>query len=164
MGENLKVNFSDDEIASEVREYKAVPTGYYHCAITNVEDATVQSNDKGNFGKPMWKLTLVVQDGEYSKQHFFPQVMLWDGMLKSVSQILKSVGMGDLLKKNTIPKGEALLGKTLDAYVIKKRDSYNEKALRESGDNSPLFKNEVKGYRAHEAETGAGGSSSLLPG
>jgi len=163
MTESLKVNFSDEEATSVTREFKPMTPGFYHCAITKVEDAVVGNNDKGNFGKPFWKLTLVVQDGEYVRRNLWSNVMLFDGALHSASQLLKAVGMGDLIKKNTIPKGSVLIGKTLDVNVVRIHDKFQEKGLREIGENTSVFKNEVKGYRAHE-EDATGGNTSLLPG
>src|SRR6266487_4490598 len=99
MVDNLKVNFTDEEAGSETLEFKAVPSGFYKCAITKVEKAAVQTNEKGNFGKPFWKLTLVCQEGTYARRNFWTNVMLFDGSLHTLSQLLKAVGMGDLVKK-----------------------------------------------------------------
>lgn len=164
MSDALKVNFSEEESTSVAREYKPMPPGFYHAAITKVEDAAVGNNDKGNFGKPFWKLTLVVQEeGEYSRRNLWANVMLFDGALHSAAQLLRAVGMGDLVKKGSIPNGQTLVGKTLDVQVSRVHDKYQEKGLREIGDNSSVFKNEVKGYRLHEAAS-SGGSNNLLPG
>lgn len=161
---SLKVNFSDEESSSETRTFQAMPSGFYLAAITKVEDAAVTNNDKGNFGKPFWKITLVVQEGTFAKRNLWTNVMLFEGALHSAAQLLKATGFGDMVKKGQIPNGQLLVGKTLDVNVARKRDKYQEDALREVGDNGVVFKNEVKGYRAHDAAATGGASSSLLPG
>lgn len=162
MADGLKVNFSTEEVESETRLFSAAPSGFYHCAITKVEDGSVSSNEKGNFGKPFWKLTLVCQEGPYAKRNFWSHVMLFEGALHSTAQLIKAVGMGDLVKKGQIPNGQVLVGKTLDVNVSKKRDKFAEKDLIAAGDNSPQFKNEVRGFRAHQDATKSG-KQSLLP-
>lgn len=161
MSDNLKVNFSDEEATSEARTFAPVSPGWYKCAITKVEDASVQSNEKGNFGKPMWNVTFVVQSGPFAKRNFWSSIMLWNGALFAASQLLKAAGFGDLVKKNTIPQGEVLLGKVIEVQVNRAHNKKEENALREVGINESVYKNEVKGYRAVQAASDS--SSSLMP-
>lgn len=156
MADNLKVNFSTEEVTRETKVFTAIPPGFYKCAIVKVEDATVNNNDKGNFGKPYWKIQLKVQDGVHVRRVLFSNVMLFDGSLTTAAQLLKAVGMGDLVKKGTIPPGETLVGKVVDANVTRGHDRNQEKELRSLGDNSSVFKNDVRGFRApQEGNTGA---------
>src|SRR5882757_8001988 len=127
MAENLKVNFSTEEVASETKIFNALPPGFYKVAVTKVEDGTVSNNEKGNFGKPFWKLQLKVQDGVHANRVLFSNVMLFDGALHTAAQLLKAVGMGDLVKKGTIPPGHTLLGKVVDANVSRTHDKFQEK-------------------------------------
>ncbi len=160
----IKVNFSTEEVESETRAFLAMPPGFYTCNIIKVEDASVQTNDKGNFGKPFWKVTLVVQEGKFAKRWLFTNIMLFEGALHTASQLLKSVGMGDLIKKGIIPNGRVLLGKTVEVNVSRKHDKNAERELRELGDNSPVFKNEVNGFRAvGSGDSKESGGGSILP-
>lgn len=162
MTDNLKVNFSTEEVASETKVFNALPPGFYKCAIVKAEDATVTNNEKGNFGKPYWKLQLKVQEGPHTNRVLFSNVMLFDGSLHTASQLLKAIGMGDLVKKGTIPPSASILGKVADANVTRTHDKFQEKELRSLGDNSPVFKNEVRGFRAPSQSTD-GGKVSQLP-
>jgi|SRR5882762_1800189 len=160
--ENIKVNFSTEEVASETKVFNALPPGFYNCAIVKVEDATVTNNEKGNFGKPYWRLQLKVQDGVHARRVLFSNVMLFDGSLHTASQLLKAVGMGDLVKKGTIPNGQSLLGKTVDANVRRVHDKFQEKELKNLGENTSVFKNEISGFRAPGVASD-GAKSSMLP-
>ena len=159
--DNLKVNFSTEEVESTTKVFTAAPPGFYLAAITKVEDASVTSNDKGNFGKPYWKVTLVIQEGAFAKRWLFANVMLFEGALHTASQLLKAVGMGDLVKKGSIPPGHTLLGKTVEVNVVRVHDKYQEAELRKAGDTTSIFKNDVRGFRAPQAASSSSGS--VLP-
>lgn len=161
----LKVNFSEEEAQSETRLFKPMPAGFYKASVVKIEPAVVTNNTKGNLGKKYWKLTLRVQeDGEYNGRQLWSNVMLFEGALHTLAQLLKACGMGDLVKKGQIPNPESLIGKVVDVNVTRKHDKYQEDGLREMGDNSSVWKNDVKGFRAHEEAKNRDGSASLLPG
>jgi hypothetical protein len=111
---------------------------------------------------------MTCQDGKYENRKFWGNVMLWEGALFSLSQLLKATGFEDRVTPGSktngkIPQAEELMGKQLVINVVKTRDSYKE---RENGDGVKLFKNEVKGYAKAGTGTGSAtsGGDSLLPG
>jgi hypothetical protein len=165
---NLRVNFSDKEATSEAFDLDPVPSGKYPVAITDIE--VRKSTSEKNPGKPYWSVEMTVQDGnKYAGRKFWGNVMLFEGALFSLSQLLKATGIADRVEEGSktygkIPSGDELLGKQLTITVVKTRDNYREK---EQGDPSvKLFKNEVKGYMGAGAVVGsaASGGDSLLPG
>jgi hypothetical protein len=169
MADTLKVNFSDQEASSEAIDFTPVPSGTYPVLISDVE--TRESNSEKNPGKPYWHLEMtVVQEGHpYQGRKFWGNVMLWDGALYSLAQLLKAIGREDLLKSGKIPADPSfLVSNEIRITVQKVRDTYGEKKRAENGDDStdPLFKNEVKGYKpagsGGDATTSATGSS-ILP-
>lgn len=162
---NLRVNFSEQEASSEARDFDPVPSGKYNVAITDIE-VRFSTSEKNN-GKPYWAVEMTCQEGKYENRKFWGNVMLFEGALFSLSQLLKATGFGDRVdpKSKTygkIPSGDELVGKQLTINVVKTRDTYKEK---QNGDGEKLFKNEVKGYLAKgaAASPAAGGSGTLLP-
>lgn len=165
---NLRVNFSEREASSEAFDMSPVPSGKYNVAITDIEVRF--STSEKNPGKPYWSVEMTTQDGKYEGRKFWGNVMLWEGALFSLSQLLKATGFGDRVTPGSktygqIPQGEELMGKRLTINVVKTRDTYRE---QQNGDGEKLFKNEVKGYLP-EGSSGAVGSAtsggnSLLPG
>lgn len=158
---SLRVNFSDREASSEARSFEPMPTGKYHAAITEWE-MKASTSEKHN-GKPYWALTLVVQSGPYEDRKLWANVMLFEGALYSLSQLMKAIGREDVLKSGEIPHGDELIGEELIAVVVKKRDKYKEE---KEEDGEKYFKNEVTGFKPLSAasERTASGSGSLLPG
>jgi hypothetical protein len=157
---DLRVNFSEEEAASEAFSYDPVPTGSYNVNVTGIE--TRFSTSEKNNGKPYWAVEMTVQDGPYEGRKFWGNVMLFDGALYSLSQLLKATGFEAALKTGKVPPADDLVGKTLTINVVKTRDTYRE---NQNQDGVKLFKNEVKGYKALQdaAAPGAGASGSLLP-
>lgn len=154
---NLRVNFSDEEAASEARDFEPIPGGKYAVKITDYEIR--KSTSEKNFGKPYWALTLTVQDGKYEGRKLWTNVMLFNGALYSLSQLLKAIGREDALKSGQIPSGDELLGKDVVVVVAKQRDTYKEEQY---GDGEKYFKNEVKGFKSANALQ-TSGEGSLLP-
>lgn len=155
----VRVNFSEDEASSEARDFTPIPGGKYHCAITEIE--TKFSNSEKNKGKPYWAVTLVVQNGPYADRKLWANVMLFDGALYSLAQLMKAIDRGDVLKTGKVPAPEELLGQQLMANVSKMRDKFRED--RED-DGEKYFKNEVRGFAALSDTVAAGnGGGSLLP-
>lgn len=163
---NLRVNFSDQEASSEAFSMDPVPTGKYNVAITDIE-VRFSKSEKNN-GKPYWSVEMTVQDGKYEGRKFWGNVMLFEGALFSLSQLLKATGFEDRVTPGSktygkIPAGDELQGKNLTINVQKVRDTYRE---QQNGDGEKQFKNEVKGYlKAGGATVGTAtsGGGSLMP-
>jgi hypothetical protein len=115
----------------------------------------------------MWRLAMPIQEGPYEGQYLFSNVMLFDGALYSLAQLLKATGRGDALKSGKIPP----LSELVDADekfvvgVVKQVDKYRIDQGEWDGKGPKPMKNEVKSYfPADQLQTaGAGGSSSLMP-
>lgn len=155
---NLRVNFTDDEASSEAPDFSPIPSGKYLVAITEVEVAYSQS-EKHN-GKPYWKVTMVIQEGPYENRRLWANVMLFEGALYSLAQLLKATGHEDALKSGKIPSGDSFVGEQVIVSVVKTLDKYR---MDQNDDGEKVFKNEVKGFKP-AADFAAAGSSSLLPG
>lgn len=162
---DLHVNFTDQEAQSEARVFTPAPPGWYHCTIFDIEDAECGPESK-NPGKPFWKITLqCVQDGEHNKRRFWDNIMLFNGALYSLAQLMKALGYDIKAENFVIPDSEDLLGQEILASVARVRDTYQ---MNKNGDGEVVFKNEVKGYKELDekilnkiAQSGQG--SSLLP-
>jgi Protein of unknown function (DUF669) len=164
----LNVRFTTEEAESQARSYEALPSGRYKVYITDITRKT-STSDK-NFGKPYWAMTLTVAEGPYEGRRLWTNVMLFDGALYSLAQLMKAFGL--VPGADPIPRPESLLGqqvgvqaqKIVDQYKIDKGDW-----TADSGEPKP-FKTEVRGFFPAEkvgAPTAVGGSKSgkdaLLP-
>jgi hypothetical protein len=165
----LRVDFTQEELSSEARDYSPVPGGKYVCTITDWE--LRRSNSSKNNGKPYWAITLRVNDDneKYAGRKFWANVMLFNGALYSYTQLAKALGgeFEESLKTGKIPHGDNLVGKEVTAVIVKKVDTYKiEKGEwdADSGEPKPM-KNEVSGFKAVGAGTvsSGGGSGSLMP-
>lgn len=159
---DLRVNFSSQEAESEALDFEPVPAGKYPVAITDVEVRFCGPESK-NPGKPYWAVEMTVQEGKYENRKFWGNVMLFEGALYSLAQLLKATGNQAALDSGKIPEGQTLVGKQMTITVAKVRDTYREK--RDGDGTEKFFKNEVKGYRSttEGVAAGAGSSGSLLP-
>jgi hypothetical protein len=162
--EGLKVNFSGKEASSQPRTFEPVPTGKYHVKLT---DGTWEEcgPESKNPGKPYWALEFTIQDGPYEGQHLWSNVMLFEGALYSLAQLMKALGEDIEEGEFTLPELESLFGKDFIVGVKKQRDTYKEK---KEGDGEIYWKNEIKSYFAFEAgatpaPTGKTGKASRLP-
>lgn len=155
----LKVNFSQDEADSQVREIP--PTGTYLCSIVDISIKEVKPGSQ-NAGKPFWNIRFVVQDGRYAGSSIFSNVMLFSteksGTLSQLSQFLKALGYAVTQGEFEVPDDEELQGKTLmvtgrkvPAGTDKNGHDYNEQ-FRVSG-----FK------KADASGSKVSGNSSILP-
>lgn len=170
----LQVNFTNDEADSEARVFAPAPTGWYKCSIFDIEEA--ESTSEKNPGKPYWKLTLqCTQEGDHFKRRFWGNVMLWDGALYSLAQLMKAVGR-EIPKDGTfeIPDPEELIGIEILVSVAKQRDTYQMEKPEYDPSEGVIFKNDVKGYKplddaildaisGQSSGKGSGKSKSLLP-
>lgn len=160
---NLRVNFSEEEASSEARSFAPIPGGEYLVCITEWEVRT--SNSAKHKGKPYWALQLKVQEGPHENQVLFANVMLFEGALFSLGQLLKATGHGEALKTGVIPNCDELVGVPLVAVVTKKVDKYKIEQGEWTGpeDGSKPMKNDVNGFkRADQLKSGTGGGS-LMP-
>lgn len=145
----LHVNFTDEEAASKALE--ALPTGKYNVTITKCE--LKRSQSAKNSGKPMYAMTFKVFEGQYAKRQIWSYVMLWDGALYSLNQLMNACGFSTTAGQIRVPKPAELIGKQLTVRGIKvpPKDGYDEKF-------------EVKGYMPLKTGAGASaGSDSLEP-
>lgn len=160
--EQLKVNFSDEEAASEGRSFEPIPGGSYFARCTDWEMKECGPESK-NPGKPYWHLEFVIQDGPFEDRKLWGNVMLFEGALYSLAQLMKAVGNWPL-KGGVVPDGSTLIGEPMILVVKKMRDKYKEE---KDGDGETYFKNEIGGYKKYEgagSTTPSGKSSnSLLP-
>jgi hypothetical protein len=163
----FKVNFSDEEAASQARDYTPMPTGKYYVRVTDIEDKICGPEAK-NAGKPYWAVEFTIQDGQYEDRKAWTNAMIFEGALYTLSQLLKSTGFEHALETGDIPDGEELVSKECIISLVKVRDKYREK---EQGSAEALYKNEVKGIAPYEGVSPtsasttsvAAGSGSLLP-
>jgi hypothetical protein len=166
----LRVNFSDEEAASEGRTFEPVPSGSYACQVVKVE--VRKSKSSKNFGKPYYSLSLqVIKDADrfpkqfqYGGKYFFGSVMLFEGALYSLAQLHKALGWP--MNGSVIPP-EELIDKELLVIVSRQKDDYTIKKAKEAGEEliDTPYKNEVKGYKPMNAKVGPGlaKGDSLLP-
>jgi Protein of unknown function (DUF669) len=145
----LRVNFTDKEASSEVR--KPIPRGEYHCKITDGETVACGPNSK-NPGKPMWKLEFTVQDGPYEERKVYTNVMLFNGALYSLSQLMKGLGYNVDEGEFRVPKLPQIIGKDIIVSVRIKAETEQYDA-----------RNEVRGYKEYTGKTPASGEAALLP-
>jgi len=159
MSQRLKVNFSQDEAESKVREIP--PSGTYLCNVVEISIKEVKPGSP-NAGKPFWNIRFVVQDGRYAGSSIFSNVMLFSteksGTLSQLSQFLKALGYTITQGEFEIPDDEELQGKSLmvtgrkvPAGTDKNGKDFNEQ-FRVSG-----FK------MADAAGSKVSGNSSILP-
>lgn len=171
---DLRVNFTDEEAGSEARDYEALPTGKYHVSIFDGEVAFSGEQAK-HPGKPYWKLTLQIQDGKYENRRLWANVMLFEGALFSLAQLLKAVGREDALKSGKIPGIDELIGKDVVVTAQRALDEYQMRKngvtdIRAAGSDDRLFKTEVKGFKPWDgtpvgavSSNRGSGPESLLP-
>jgi len=162
--EGLHVNFTGEEASSEARVLKPAPNGWYHCTVFEIEEKEAGDEAK-NPGAPYWAVTLqCIQEGDHYKRRFWDNVMLFNGALYSLAQLMKALGYDIKQEDFEVPDIEEVIGKEVLISVARVRDKYNEKKM---GDGEAIFKNEVKGYKAVDDATlsaiGKTGKTSLLP-
>lgn len=164
--ENLHVNFSEKEAASEARDYTPLPTGKYHCSVTDIEIA--RSTSKKNAGKPYYKMELTVQDGPYVSRKLWANVMLFEGALYTIAQIIKAM---DRPMNGKVPTPNELMGYDFVVSVAKVIDTWKINKQKEEGTFDPNepkpYKNEVKGFIRYTKVDGGtntvSSADSLLP-
>lgn len=155
MTQPLKVNFTTEEATSKVREVP--PSGEY---LVNITDGKLKAVKPGkpNVGKPFWQLTLVIQDGAYAGTSLLSSVMLFDGALYTLAQLMRALGYDPNAGDFVVPPLEELLGRS----VLVKGFKQPAKTADDGQELSERF--EVKGFKKANANGSSKSSnSSLLP-
>lgn len=150
----LKVNFTDQEATSVVREIP--PSGEYLVSITDGEIAIVKPGKK-NTGKQFWKLKFVIQDGPYAGTTLLSTVMLFDGALYSLAQLMKALGYDINSGDFVVPGLDDIIGKQVNVRGFKRP--------AETKDGQELSERfEIKGYKTASKNFAAkAGDHNLLP-
>ena len=160
--EGLRVDFSSKEAESEALSFTPMPSGNYHVKITEITDK--ESTSEKNYGKPYWNVEMTVQEGKYLDRKLWANVMLFEGALYSLSQLLKATGHADAIKSGKIPNKEVFISKDVLIVVKKQLDEY---AMRDADpDDPPIYKNEVKGFKTYQEgalDSASASGGSLLP-
>jgi Protein of unknown function (DUF669) len=144
---SIKVNTVSDQEARSGDGTGYLPSGTYHCVITNVEAAESQSEK--NPGKPLLKFTSVVQDGEYADREIKWTACCWSGALYTIINLLKALDMYEDANKASgldIPDAE-------EAYVTKHvmvRRGLNKNAKKENPEDDPMTWIEVRGFAPYK--------------
>jgi hypothetical protein len=154
MTQPLKVNFTEQEANSTVREIP--PSGEYLVAITDGEIKEVKPGRK-NTGKSFWQLRLVIQDGAYAGASLICSVMLFDGALYTLAQLMKALGYDTTAGDFIIPPLDNIIGKNVNVKGYKKPAT----TLPDGTELSERF--EVKGFKPATRSGTKSGDSSLLP-
>lgn len=157
----LHVNFSADEASSEAKSFDPLPSGNYHVRITEITTKECGPNSK-NVGKEYWSVEFTVQDGEYADRKVWTNVMLFEGALYSLVQLLKATGHADAVTSGAVPDVEIFISAELTVAVKKQRNTYMED---QNGDGLPVWSSEVKSMKAFDgaASSTASTEASKLP-
>lgn len=172
MSEGIRVNMSTKEGSS--RTVTPLPSGRYLMAVTDCDLVECGPNSK-NPGKPMFKMELTVQDGDYNGRLAWTNVMLFEGALYSIAQMLTAQGIevtevGERAEfhvpgyePNTIPGPEFWMGKQFIVRIKLMGKRKDPKTGKEYDERA-----EVKGFAPTKDAKGtpaATGSArpSLLP-
>lgn len=181
MSDGIRVNMSSKEGKS--RTLDPLPSGKYLVAITDCDLEEIKPGGSGkpeNVGKPMFALEVTVQEGEYAERKAWSRVMLFEGALYTISQMLVAVGVdvrevGDRAEfqvegyePNVIPGPEWWLGKQMVARIkrvpARKVKNKNTGEIREYDEG-----NEIKGFmpaaawKPGSSPKSTSGTQSLLP-
>lgn len=151
----LKVNFTDEEAASKARDIP--PSGEYLCTIVDGSQEIVRPGKK-NTGKPYWKVRYVIDEGTYSGTSLNATVMLFDGALYSLSQLMGALGYDVNSGEFQVPFLDDLFGKKVIVKGYKRAPS----TTPDGQELSERF--EVKAYKkSTTSSNNKVGSSSTLP-
>jgi len=75
---------------AESKDFEFPPSGKYTCRISNIELGEVKKAGD-NFGKPFWKVTLTVDEGQYAGSTIPTTVMLFSPALYTLKQLCEAV-------------------------------------------------------------------------
>lgn len=110
---DLRVNFSKQEAESE--SFVPLPAGKYNVKITS--GSVKRSKSSKNLGKPYYNLEYTVQEGPHQGRKVFDNVMLFEGALYSLTQLLKALGYPVGQGSMAVPKLAELIGQGFVASV-----------------------------------------------
>lgn len=161
MSDGLHLNFSDEEASSEARSFDPLPSGKYTAYITDIDLRECGPNSK-NPGKNYWAVEFTVDGGNFDGRKVWTNVMLFNGALYSLAQLLKATGNAGAIETGHIPDADTFVGQRVVLNVKKQLDKY---AMKDASPNDPpQFKNEVKGIAAvDDIEAALSGGNSILP-
>jgi hypothetical protein len=133
---DLRVNFTSEEAAAE--SLKPIPPGRYPVTITKIDIG--KSKSLKNPNKPYYKLQYTITDGSYKGRKLFDNIMLFEGALYSLSQLMKALGFAVSGGQVSVPKPVELMDRALVVRValVPPTTSPDGKTYDE--------RNEVKGY------------------
>lgn len=136
-----KIDFTEDDLNSEAREFTPIPNGTYTADIIAVEEKTVGNGGK-NHGKPFMALTLQVAEGDYTNRRLWDNIMLFNtGANFSIVQLLRASGFEDELNAGVVPDLDEFMGKTVDVVVGQEINT------QQSTPDQKVYRNTVKGYK-----------------
>jgi hypothetical protein len=144
----LRVNFTDKEASSEARDFTPVPAGKYKAVITEDSAWAECGPESKNPGKPYWNLNLLIEEGPYSGRHIFTNVMLFDGALYSLSQLMKALGYDIESGEFEVPQLEELLTQSVGVQVKIQAKTTDKKSGKEYDE-----RNEVRGFLPADHES-----------
>lgn len=154
---NLRVNFSEQELSSEARDFTPLPAGKYHVAITEVVPQQCGPKSK-NQGKWFYAVTVTVQDGPFENRKLWGNVMLFEGAGYSLVQILKAQGWAT---SGRVPTMDELLGTHYVCMVSNVVDTYKlDKDGWTPADGPKPRKNEIKNWGKYDGSVPVNGASS----
>jgi hypothetical protein len=140
---NLRVNFSEKELASEARDFTPLPAGKYHVTMSDVTVERCGPKSK-NPGKPYYGIELTVQDGKYEGRKLFTNCMLFSPALYTLVQILKALG---LPTDGKVPTPDELQGQH---FIVSVKNMVNQYKVEQDGwspeDGPKPRKNEVGAF------------------
>lgn len=158
----LKLNLSDQEANSKARSTFVPPTGEYLCNIVEVQEKEVKPGAK-NAGKPFWNIRFVVDQGDnkYDGSSIFSNVMLFEGALYSIKQLVESV-FPELVngQELTVPDPEAFEGKQVVVVGIKRAAGSKDKKSQRVIEQDTF---DVRGFKPSTAKPKTTEKSELLP-
>lgn len=156
MTQPLKVNFTTEEADSAVREIP--PSGDYIVNITDGELKAVKPNRK-NTGRPYWQLKFVVQEGKYTGTTLISSVMLFEGALYSLAQLMKALGFEISGGESELPSLEEIIGRQVVVRGIKQAP----KTMPDGTELNERF--EIKGFKVFKgaADVASNAGNSILP-
>lgn len=141
MPDGLRVNFSDKEAKAQGQGADLMPRGNYHVICTDGSWEECGPNSK-NPGKPYWKIECTIQDGPYTGRHLFTNVMLFEGALYTLSQIMKAMGLNTDAGDVEVPELEQVIGTHFVVGVSVKKETEEYDA-----------RNEIRSFMAYDAKT-----------
>lgn len=172
MTDGIRVNMTDKEGKSA--GFEPIPPGKYLVAVTGCELAETGPNSK-QAGRPYFKLEYTVQEGQYENRKIWDNVMLFDGALYSISNMLKAVDVPITLdsssanfqvpgyEPNSIPGPEWWMGKQfiVRTKMGKETKTADGKTYAPRAEVSSY--SSIKGVSAATLSTGAPKKTSQLP-